>query len=300
MKQTDLWRVGVVKAPLSKIVAAQSIADMETVWLPAGESLQYMADPFGLWQAGRLYVFVESFDYRTRRGGIDAIVLDENCSIIERRAILREPWHLSYPFVFEADDQIWMLPEAWKSGRLSLYRAIEFPWRWERDKRFDFPAAAIDPTPICVGDEWWLFYTPPAADKQLRWSVLKLARAPHLLGPWRELELPPVLRTLDGGRMGGTPFKQGDTWLLPTQDCRQSYGAATLIRRIADPAHPREVSSTGIHIQAPASSAPYDRGLHTLSAVGDWTLVDVKREVPSWHRLGVDVARHLGAYRARG
>ncbi|WP_439127045.1 glucosamine inositolphosphorylceramide transferase family protein, partial [Rosenbergiella collisarenosi] len=82
-----------------------------------------------------------------QRGYIEAFVLDQNFRVLEKRTVLKEDWHLSYPYVFEAEGEIWMLPEGYKSGRLTLYKAIEFPWRWQAEPRFSFPEAAIDATP---------------------------------------------------------------------------------------------------------------------------------------------------------
>lgn len=298
MLQTDVWRIGILRAPLAQVLAAGSIAGIPTRWITADAPLRYLADPFGLWRGDRLYVFMETFDYRTHRGGIDAAVYDASLAPIEPpRAVLREPWHLSYPFVFEAEGETWMLPEAWKSGRLSLYRAIDFPWRWQREPRFDFPVAAIDPTPLEAGKEWWLFYTPPAATKVLRRSVLKLARAASLFGPWRGFEAPPVRVGLDGSRMGGTPVPDGDGWLLPMQDCRGTYGAAVQVRRIANASTPGELVAAGAPIRAPAEQRPWTRGLHTLSGAGPFTLVDTKRTDRSWRHLWWDAVRRIRAPR---
>ncbi|HEU0195707.1 MAG TPA: hypothetical protein VFQ88_00650 [Nevskiaceae bacterium] len=294
MLRTDIWRVGILRASMNRIITAGTIENIDTTWLTASDPLQYLADPFGIWRDERLYVFMELFDYRTHRGGIDVAVYDATLApLAPRRAVLREPWHLSYPFVFEADGETWMLPEAWNSGRLSLYRAIEFPWHWQREPRFTFPVAAIDSTPIHAGDEWWLFYTPPGNTKALRRSVLKLARASSLFGPWREMELPPVRVGLDGSRMGGTPIQHAGTWWLPTQDCRATYGAGVQLQRLPDPAEPRHLETVGAPIRAPAAQPPYTRGLHTLSAAGPFTLVDTKRTFRSWRRLLPEALRRL-------
>lgn len=296
MIRTDLWRVGIVRAPMAAILAAGSLDGFETAWLPAEGSLRFMADPFGLWQGGLLHIFVETYDYRTRHGAIEVLILDEKLDLLLRRPVLREPWHLSYPFVFEAEGAIWMLPEAHKSGRLRLYRAIEFPWRWEVEERFIFPEAAIDATPVRTGEGWWIFYTPPGP-KPWRTSALKLAQADSLFGPWKLPEEAPILLDRGGARMGGTPLWQGDRLLLPTQDCRKTYGGAIAIRELRDPGDPARLITKGPHIAVPAAFRPYVDGLHTLSAAGPVTLVDAKRTVRSFHHLGIRIAQGLSSGR---
>lgn len=44
---------------------------------------------------------------------------------------LEESWDLSYPYVFRWKEEIYMIPDGHKSGTVKLYRATEFPLRWE-------------------------------------------------------------------------------------------------------------------------------------------------------------------------
>ncbi len=271
--------MGIVKAPITRILAEADLGAFDIVWLPTQGPLRFTADPFGLWKDGLLHIFVEAYDYRTGRGEIEVLILDESLSLRHRGPALREPWHLSYPFVFEAEGEIWMLPEAYRSGRLTLYRATGFPWRWERESRFVFPEAAIDATPVQTQEGWRMFYTPPAP-KRWRTSALKLARADHLLGRWERCGDGPILIDRGGARMGGTPVWMEDALLLPTQDCRDTYGGALTIRTVTGAAGdaPR-IGATGTRITAPPSFHPYVEGLHTLSQAGPVTLIDAKRTI---------------------
>ncbi len=131
----DIWRAGIVSATMPTILARGSVAGLPVTWLPSPGPLRYLADPFGLWRDGRLHVFTELYDYRVRVGAIEAMVFDAGFRLLEQRRVLAEPWHLSYPFVFEAEGETWMLPEANRSRTLTLYRAVEFPFRWEAAHR---------------------------------------------------------------------------------------------------------------------------------------------------------------------
>jgi len=144
----DIWRPAIIRAPLEEVIARRSIAGLPLQWLPPMESFRFLADPFGLWRDGRLHVFVETYDYRVRRGAIEVLIFNAGLELVERRAALSEPWHLSYPYVFEAEGETWMLPEAHRSGRLTLYRAVEFPHRWEAAQVIALDHVAIDATPL--------------------------------------------------------------------------------------------------------------------------------------------------------
>ena len=46
--------------------------------------------------------------------------------------VLDEPFHLSYPQVFQWQGAWYMTVESAGARRVSLYRATDFPLRWER------------------------------------------------------------------------------------------------------------------------------------------------------------------------
>ncbi|MEI9904226.1 MAG: hypothetical protein WDN06_09755 [Asticcacaulis sp.] len=52
---------------------------------------------------------------------------------------MRQPYHLSYPSLIRDGGEIYMLPEAHRSGKLTLYRAERFPDRWAPAADIGFP-----------------------------------------------------------------------------------------------------------------------------------------------------------------
>nr|WP_246495489.1 hypothetical protein [Ameyamaea chiangmaiensis] len=292
MLRTDLWRTAVVEAPMAEIVARGTVEGLPVHWLPDIGSLRFLADPFGIWRDGRLHVFVEGYDYRNRVGHIDVVTLDERFAVIDRRTVLREAWHLSYPVVIEDAGEIWMLPESFRSGRLRLYRATRFPDAWEAVEAFAFPVAAIDATPVFWDGRWWMFFTPPG-DRHERQSVLWAAFAPALTGPWTLHPANPLRIDASSGRPGGTPVVCDGRLMMPMQDCTRTYGGA--IRFLGfDHLSPDRVEARVDGGLTPGRwSEPYGDGLHTLSAAGDVTLVDVKRVSRTPMRLLHDLRRRL-------
>lgn len=197
--RTDHWRCAIVHAPLTELVRAGSLNGFPITTLPDIGDHRFLADPFGLWRDGRLYVFAEAFDYRAPRGVIEVLIYERTGALLERRKILEEAWHLSYPFVFEHEGETYMLPEASESGALSLYRARLFPFEWERVDAFSFPEAAIDATPLYHSGRWWMFWT-PLGSRDERQSVLKISGADALTGPWSSLGM--FLNDRAGARPG--------------------------------------------------------------------------------------------------
>jgi hypothetical protein len=277
----DIWRVGVAEAPIAEIARGGFPPDALIHWLPEEGRLKFLADPFGVWAEGRLLLFAEAYDYRTRRGVIELVELDADFSIAARSVVLREPWHLSYPQVVETEGAWWMIPEAHRSGVLTIYRAAAFPHRWDPVVRLDLDTAAIDPTPFRYDGLWWLAYSPTGPQ---RWKQgrLHFAFAERLAGPWRTHPRNPVHIDLRSSRPGGTVWLENGLPHLPVQDCSSTYGGAIRVLKIMELTPRRFEAEATAPLAAPASVGAYRQGLHTLSACGPTTLFDVKRVARSF------------------
>ncbi len=294
----DIWRPAIVERSLQDIVVAGGIGDAPLHWLPEQRPYAFLADPFGLWRDGLLHLFVERFDYRDRRGTIDLLVYDRHFHLIEQREILAEPWHLSYPFVFEADGETWMLPEAHRSGRLTLYRAVDFPLCWKPAAVIPLDCVAVDATPFHHEGRWWLFYT-SAGDRQSKVAELHVAHSERLTDGWRPHRQNPVRQDPVSARPGGTPFLINGKLLLPVQNCLTTYGGAIGMLDIGTLTPERFSARLDGPIAPPDSVAPFAEGMHTLSAAGPVTLIDVKRTRLSVRGLAIEARRELARLPAR-
>jgi hypothetical protein len=286
----DMWRVGMVRAPLKDLLPAGALAQHEVIWLPDPGSLRFFADPFGVWRDGRLYVFVEIYDYRNRVGAIEVLTYDQDLDLLDRQPALKEPWHLSYPFLIETGGETYMLPEAHRSGKLTLYRADDFPTRWTPVQTIDLDQVAIDATPLFHDGLWWLFYT-PATTRAEKVGALHVAFAESITGPWTPHPGNPVRLDPSSARPGGTPVVVDDAIVLPVQDCRKTYGGAIRPLTITVLTPDRFEAQAGEAITAPAGFGRHVAGFHTLSAAGPVTLIDAKRLVVSPASLALDVQR---------
>ena len=289
----DIRHPLIVPLPLAEIVARGTLEGLPLHWAPGLESLRFQADPFGYWRGGLLYVFVETFDYRHPVGTIDVLVFDAQYRFVGQCPVLSEPWHLSYPIVFDAEGETWLMPEANQSGRLTLYRAVAFPDRWEPALTITVDPAPVDATPLWHAGRWWLFYA-STAHGQDGMSALNIAFADRLAGPWTPHPGNPVRTGPASSRPGGTPIVTADgRILLPVQDCSRTYGGAITLLEIETLDETRFVARARTRFTAPDAAAPFDAGLHTLSAAGPATLIDVKRMTVSAEGLMLRPKREL-------
>ena len=291
----DLWRSGFVRRSLASVHAGGVVA-RDVTWLPDQGGFAYVADPFGIERDGLLTVFAEHFDYRSRRGEIRYFQYDATNALVAEGVALAEPHHLSYPSLIEDGGELYMLPEGYKSGGLTLYRCVRFPDQWEPAHRIlDVPA--IDATVVRHGAKWWMFYALPGpADRAMR--ELHVAFADSLMGPWTPHAANPVRTGFEASRPGGTAFVHDGALHLPVQDCSTTYGAAINLLRIdlltSETFEARPVK----RFEPTGLLADHEDGLHTLSGLGDVTFVDVKRILSSssegWIKAQFKLRRLLG------
>ncbi|WP_205452093.1 formyl transferase [Sphingobium estronivorans] len=294
-RRKDIWKCGIVAQPIATILTAGGITGPVT-WLSEEPNFQFLADPFG-WRGedGRLHVFAEHYDYRIRHGTIETLVLDEDGHLLERRPCLVEPWHLSYPQVFAGEGALWMLPEAHRSGGLTLYRDHGGLVDWRAECRIMLDCVPVDASILRHDGRWWLFYS-PATSKMTKLSHLHIAWAERLCGPWTVHPGNPVRIDPRSARPGGAPVAINGRIMVPVQDCATTYGGAIRplwIDRLDETAF---VGEAGDALTIPASADAYRDGMHSLTACGDVTLFDVKRIDRSLRGLMLDVRRGLGGY----
>ena len=291
----DLWRSGFVRRALTD-VHADGVGAREVTWLPDQGEFAYVADPFGIRRDGVLTVFAEHFDYRSRRGEIRYFQYDAANVLAGQGVALAETFHLSYPQLIEDGDELYMLPEGYKSGGLTLYRCVRFPDRWEPAHQIlDLPA--IDATVVKHGGRWWMFHALPGpADRAMR--ELHVASADALTGPWTPHPGNPVRSGFHASRPGGTAFEVDGVLHLPVQDCAETYGAAINVLRVEALTTETFEASVVRRWDAYDLLDGFVDGFHTLSGNGDLTCIDVKSirrsAAEGWVRTQYKVRRLLG------
>jgi hypothetical protein len=179
----------------------------------------FVADPFMVHEDGRWYMFFEVMNLDTDRGEIALAVSSDGFEWEYSGIVLREPFHLSYPYVFDWDGEYHMIPETLEANSVSLYRADPFPSRWK-------PVGAVlkiqcaDPSIYFHDGSWWLFACSPA-----RSETLRLYRSACPTGPWREHPRSPIIeRDARVARPAGRITSWRDTAIRYAQDCHADYG----------------------------------------------------------------------------
>jgi hypothetical protein len=190
------------------------------------------ADPF-LWeQDGKFFVFYEEQFLSTLRGRISCMALNEAMQIESNFPVLERPYHLSYPFLFEYNSQLYMLPESKESRQIELYRCRRFPHEWDFEQVLMANVDAVDSTLLAFDGKWWLFTTLPSANGS-SWEELHLFFADSPLSTaWTPHPQNPIVQDVHNARSAGRIFTSEGQLIRPAQDCSVLYGYATNFNRI--------------------------------------------------------------------
>lgn len=262
------WSVGVADAPIGELLHG---AMPPIRWLPEHGRSRYLADPFAVDRGGSLVSLVEDYDYRTHRGVISVVPLDD---VRPPKTVIDAGVHASYPYLFAAEGDMWCMPETYQAGEVRLYRAVDFPTAWEHVATPLSGMAALDATVVAHDGRWWLFCTDHASGPNTK---LRIWHAPALTGPWEPHPLNPVKTDVRSSRPAGTPFVVDGVLYRPAQDGSVSYGGSITINRV-DVLTPDAFSEEAVARVTPPAEGRYRDGIHTLCAVGDRTVVDGRRD----------------------
>jgi hypothetical protein len=145
--------------------------------------------------------------------------------------VLDRPYHLSYPFVFEHQGSIYMIPETMASRRIELYKATAFPSGWELVHVLKEDIDAVDTT-LWIQDGIYYFFTNVVELGSTPNDLLYLYVSDSLFGKWTSHPANPVCADVRSSRSAGCLFVRENKVIRPAQDCSVRYGYACQLNEI--------------------------------------------------------------------
>lgn len=218
------------------LLVSKSNDDMPSTWadfkllMPPKD--RFWADPF-LWRVNdEDFIIYEELPFNTMKGHISCIKLGKSLEILSNEVVLERPYHMSYPFLFEYDKQLYMLPETRHNHQVEVYRCERFPNKWEKAGTLIAGIDAVDATLLEFNGRWWLFTNVIEEGGNAYDSLHIYHAASPLADNWLAHPKNPVIRDIHRARPAGRIFKQGGTLIRPSQDCSSRYGFAINFNRI--------------------------------------------------------------------
>ncbi|MCP4329129.1 MAG: hypothetical protein GY791_11900 [Alphaproteobacteria bacterium] len=279
----EKWGAALVRAPIESFLDPSFRPVVEWLPLPGGDD--FYADPFGVETDDGLFVFVERFDSESQKGRIAAFSIDDNGVAGAAVDILSIPVHMSYPFIFEDEGQVYCCPEIFQANGAYLFRAESLPGRWRSMGPLIDGLPLVDPTIVRHDGRYWLWAT--VRLRGLDRAGLHLWHAESLFGPWHAHPANPVKVDAGSARPGGTPFVHDGVLYRPAQNCAKTYGGSLVINRVLVLSPTEYTEEPAIELFADPTW-PFPDGFHTISRLGNMTLIDGKRIYPELEELAPD------------
>lgn len=235
----------------------------------------WWGDPQVAQQDDDFYIFVEELTLPRSRNHahISVIKVDQDGIQGPPVTVIEQPYHMSYPFVFEWKGSHYMIPETSNARTIELYEATDFPYQWKPVKQIMNEVEAVDTTIVRRNGLWWLFtnmrenHGGPINDE------LFLYYSDDLFSDhWEPHPLNPIVTDARSARPAGRIFELDGVLYRPSQDCSRCYGYAVNINRILEMDEKRYRETRTAYVTP--KEFPGCSRLHTFSHIHGLTAVD--------------------------
>jgi hypothetical protein len=261
---------------------------VDVIYPPSG---RFYADPCVYSHAGRQFIFFEDYPYREKKGVISCIEIDSNGDYGPPIEVLKRDYHLSYPFLFQWQSEIYMMPETSANRTIEVYRAIEFPNKWKLHATLFSNVKAVDASLLHYRDKFWLFAN-IGTERSPTTDELFLFQSQSPFGPWKPHPENPIVSDVCSARPAGRFIEQDGQLIRPAQDCSRRYGYKIKFNRV-------DVLTETDYRETPAGEIAPDwlRGnlaTHTISEDNGLQVVDGCRRISRLWPRGFSVRRIEG------
>ncbi len=220
-KKSGRWSIGIYEGSTPFNLAAPE--DISNPVLTAKDAIDidgtFVADPFMVIKNGKYFMFFEVLNRETAQGDIAYAESLDGRKWNYRKVVIDEGFHLSYPYVFEWDNNYYLIPESHEDFSVRLYKATKFPEKWEYVSTLLSGYNYVDPSIFRYKDKWWMFVS------TVNNNILNLYFSEDLLTGWKPHPMNPVVK-LDKNfsRPGGRVINHEHKLYRLTQDDDPSYG----------------------------------------------------------------------------
>ena len=192
--------------------------------------LEVCADPFLFIHQDRLFLFYEKQYKLSGKGYLCMVSTTDLVNWSPESIVLKEKFHLSFPFVFEDDGHVYMVPESSNDYSIRLYEATDSSlMKWNYVKNLVLEEDNwVDSSIILHDNCYYLFTTTTQNGIQSQ----RLFFSEKLTNTFVEHPCSPIYIGNDCGRNGGSILAIKDDLYRPAQDCVGGYGTQINILKI--------------------------------------------------------------------
>ena len=267
------WGVAFSKTDWQSLVMWRS----ERIRNPANH---FLADPFVISTEDGAYCFVEDYDYAIAKACIAVYRLDGKTP--ERLGVaISEPFHLSFPYLFQFESKLYMCPETSENRDIRIYECVKFPLEWRLKKVLMSDLSAVDSMIFERDGLWWLFTNIDLANSGDATAELFIYYADSPLADvWRPHPKNPIFVDSTRARNGGLLHANGAIYRVSQAQGFDLYGKRSTINKIIILNESEYLENAMISIEA--NFFPKLNGTHHLHSNGVYSAFDYV----SWTQIG--------------
>lgn len=268
----DVWHLAILrKADIARL----SMHRFKLIEIPKD---RFWADPIAIEHQNRTLVYFEDFPNSEGKGHISVIEIPKKGKVDYKTAktVLKKDYHLSYPFVFKHQEDLYMVPETASNNQIDLYRCTGEPDEFEFVKTLIPNIRALDSTLLFRDNTWWLFANVVSHPAMSSYEELFLFYTDDLLkGEWIEHPMSPIVSDVSKARPAGQIFERDGALHRPAQICTPVYGYGIAINKIE--ILTKEQYQESLVEEILPNWDPSIKTIHTISQAGDNVFVDVAK-----------------------
>ena len=249
------------KNPANKIIVKE---DSKRYW---------GADPFLFKYNGTIYLFYERYDCITRKGSLAYRIINKNFTVGPVNVVIEEGSHLSFPFIFEKDEEVYLIPESSSQNCIQVYKADCFPDKWSKHKVIAHNLAAVDTIVLKIENDntnVWL-HTSVGDSCNVENYFLILDNDFNLV----KKEKAKSYSGYGNRNAGKIVYEDGKVYRIG-QDCTNGeYGKGLVVYDVTNPKQEIELKYLSIFDFEIDKNENYC-GVHTYNECGDLSVIDRK------------------------
>ena len=270
LKKEQIWEVGYDRNYFDKI-------DYKNLKKIKNLPGRFFADPFVIKKNEKHYVFVEDYIKKDSKAVISVIEIDNKDNHKYFTNIIEEDFHLSFPFIFEYENDLFMIPESSKNRDIRLYKCLKFPDKWSYCYNLISNIDAADTILFKKSNLYWLLTT-SSKDNDYSSQLNIFFSDNPLSKKWIAHKKNPVRFDINNGRNGGLIIDENGELVRATQTCdynkygQNQYGRKINLNSINDISETNFIESYKYSINPDFKKNIL--GTHTINSTNNFTVLD--------------------------
>ncbi|MFM7016006.1 MAG: hypothetical protein ACKOX3_06725 [Bacteroidota bacterium] len=263
------WKTGLINSSINEVFKNKQLLNQVT-WFKQSKKKDFIADPFGFTNPNGSYIIYEKYHATTKKGHIEVMKINTQEVVFK----LKANFHFSYPYVFEENNEIYVIPETHQTNSIDLYK-----WNDEKQNLAfvktiieDFPG--VDNSILKYNNKYWLFCT--SSKHKMADHQLFIFYADQLTGEWKQHVMNPVVTSIINARPAGSFILIDGKIIRPSQNSGSTYGGQIMFNEIMELNENKYQEKVIESISLTDFKDKSIKGIHTISTIGSSTLIDAK------------------------